>query len=188
MIVIIIPAKGKSSRLPNKNMNLLLGRPMLDYSVDWARDSSRADKILLSTDCDVIAAHAGLLDVEVVRRSEALGGDVPIIEVYRHAVAEIENDGLSVSVVVGLQPDHPDRDLTVDETMEIFENEGVDRLISIDSAGTKSGAHYVLSRHFLDTGESRKDVTVTDDCTNIHFSQDLERAEARLRAARTEKS
>ncbi len=37
MIVIIIPAKGGSSRLPNKNMAPLGGRPMLDYSVEAAK-------------------------------------------------------------------------------------------------------------------------------------------------------
>ena len=36
MIIIIIPAKGVSNRLPNKNMTPINGRPMIDYSIDQA--------------------------------------------------------------------------------------------------------------------------------------------------------
>jgi hypothetical protein len=114
-----------------------------------------------------------------VRRPESLGGEVPIIEVYRHALTNIpERD--KVSVLVGLQPDHPDRNLSVDEAIAAFEREGADVLASAEADGTKNGAHYVLSRHFVDTGEARKKVTITDDCTNVHFQHDLARAEARL--------
>ena len=57
---------------------------------------------------------------------------------------------------------------------------GADRLMSKQADGTKNGAQYVLSRHFVESGESRGDVTIIDDCTNIHFPADLERAAQRL--------
>ena len=194
MIVIVIPAKGASNRLPNKNMTTINGRPMIDYAIDRALASTRAAAVYVSTDSDDIAAHAKtrgvalenpqrLVDadiaVRVIRRPESLGGEVPIIDVYRHALAHMP-DGDTVSVVVGLQPDHPDRDIGVDESLEIFEREGADRLMSTQADGTKNGAHYVLSRHFVESGESRADVTIIDDCTNIHFPADLERATQRL--------
>jgi len=91
-----------------------------------------------------------------------------------------ELDDPKISVIVGFQPDHPDRDIGVDETIEIFEAEGADRLMSTQADGVKNGAHYVLSRHFVESGESRGDVTIIDDCTNIHFPADLERATQRL--------
>lgn len=181
MIVIIIPAKGASNRLPNKNMTPINGRPMIDYTIDEALASKRGETIYVSTDSDAIAAHAMARGIKVVRRPESLGGEVPILEVYRHALANIP-EGPQVSVVVGLQPDHPDRDVTVDETIAILESEGVDRVMSKEANGTKSGAHYVLTRHFVDSGESRKDITIVDDCTNIHYPADLERAAARLAA------
>ncbi len=185
MIVIVIPAKGGSSRLPNKNMAPLGGRPMLDYSVDAAKACAEADAIYLSTDSDAIAAHAESLGVSVIRRPESLGGDVPIIDVYRHAVARIEEvggGGARVETVIGLQPDHPDRDMGVAEALDIFRREGADRLMSTEADGTKNGAHYVLSRHFLDTGDSRKDMVIVDDCTNVHYQQDLDRAAKRIAA------
>ena len=179
MIVIIIPAKGRSGRLPNKNMAPINGTPMIDYAIDDALASERADAVYVSTDNDAIAAHAEARGVPVIRRDESLGGEVPIIEVYRHAVVNLSQH--DIGVVVGLQPDHPDRDVSVDAAIAEFEREEADRLLSTEADGTKNGAHYILSRRFLETGDSRKDVVIMDDCTNIHFQADLERAAARLR-------
>ncbi len=181
MIVIVIPAKGASNRLPNKNMAPINGRPMIDYAIDDALASKRASAVYVSTDSDAIAEYAKKRGIPVIRRPELLGGEVPIIEVYRHALANMK-DGAKVTVVVGLQPDHPDRDLSVDETIAVLEREKADVVASTETNGTKNGAHYVLSRHFVDTGEPRKKAVVIDDCTNIHFPADLERAAARLKA------
>ena len=183
MVVIIIPAKSASTRLPNKNMHPLNGRPMIDYSIDAALESRPAECVYVSTDGDAIAAHASARGTGVIRRPTTLGGEVPIIDVYRHALAHVA-DGDSVSVIVGLQPDHPDRDVSIDEALAIFEREDADRLMSKQADGLKNGAHYILSRHFVDTGESRRDVVITDDCTNVHFPADLERAAIRLAARR----
>ncbi len=180
MIVIVIPAKGHSTRLHNKNMLPVNDRPMIDYAIDQALASRKAKAVHVSTDSDLIAAHAERRGVPVIRRPESLGGEVPIIEVYRHALANMPG-GDTVSVVVGLQPDHPDRDVTVDESISRFEDGDADVLNSTEADGTKNGAHYVLSRHFVDTGEARRTVTITDDCTNIHFKDDLTRASARLK-------
>jgi CMP-N-acetylneuraminic acid synthetase len=179
MIVTIIPAKGGSTRLPNKNMTIVNGKPLLAYSIEWARNSKQVENIFVSTDSDEIESYCNEAKVAVIRRPESLGGDVPIIEVYRHAIENI-NDGDKVQSLIGLQPDHPDRDLTIDETLNMFLNEDADRLMSTESDGTKNGAHYILSRHFIDTETSRKDIVVVDDCTNIHFQEDLERASKRL--------
>lgn len=179
MIIIVIPAKGASTRLPNKNMTEINGRPMLDYAIDDALKSKRADAIFVSTDDDAIVAHVEARDIPVIRRPVSLGGDVPIIEVYRHALANI-NGGGKVEIVVGLQPDHPDRDIGIDETIAMFEEIGADVLNSTERDGTKNGAHYVLSRHFIESGEARETITVVDDCTNIHFEKDLQRAAERL--------
>ena len=180
MILVVIPAKGGSSRLPGKNMAALNGRPMIDYSIAQARASNLAHRIVVSTDDDAIDRHARGLGVEVVRRPTSLGGDVPILDVYRHALAALNDP--HISVIVGLQPDHPDRNVSVDEAIRELREHGADRVMTRQADGTKNGAHYVLSRHFIDTGVSRKDVVLVDDCTNIHYAADLERAAQRLAA------
>lgn len=180
MIAAIIPAKGGSTRLPNKNMALLNGRPMIDYTILAAQESDRVDCIYVSTDSDEIAAHAKAMGVDVIRRPTSLGGDVPLVEVFQHALAALDDP--NIEIVVGFQADHPDRNVSLNEALEIFEAEGADRLMSTEADGTKNGAHYILSRRYLETGESRKDTVIVDDCTNVHYQSDLDKAAQRLAA------
>ena len=180
MNVVVIPAKGNSNRLPNKNMLLINGRPMIDYSIADAKASQHVSAVYVSTDSNEIESHAYTMGVNVIRRPRNLGGETPIIDVYRHALSSIDDP--LIDVVVGLQPDHPDRNVSISEALAIFDQERADHLISKDANGTKNGAHYILRRSFLERGVSRKTVSIVDDCTNIHYKEDLERAAARLAA------
>lgn len=174
MILVVIPAKGGSSRLPNKNMTMLMGRPMIDYAIEEARQSKRADRIVISTDDDAIAAHAAAQGVEVVRRSVELGGDVPLFDVYLHAARQI---GLEqVDILIGLQADHPDRNVRVDDALAFFEQEGADLLTSTEADGTKNGSYKIYDRRMLATGTPTKEVVLVDDCTNVHYAADLDKA------------
>ena len=180
MIVIVIPAKAASSRLPNKNMRDLNGRPMIDYSIRQARQSKRANAVWVTTDSEEIADHVAAQGVDVVRRSTALGGDVPLFDVYRHAAETIGID--EIDVLIGLQVDHPDRTVGVDEAMKFFEESGADYLTSSEADGTVNGAYKIYTRAMLKTGEPTSHVVLVDDCTNIHYAEDLAKASERLSA------
>ena len=185
MIVIVIPAKGFSTRLPNKNMALINGRPMLSYAIKQALDSQIADSVYISTDSDVIEEYCAESVLQIIRRPLSLGGETPLIDVYRHAIKSIDNED-NLDILVGLQPDHPDRNVSIDETIEILRREQADRLISKEQNGTKNGAHCLLTKHYIDTGVSRKDVAIVDSCTNVHTADDLALAAKRLAARSAE--
>ena len=53
--VAIIPARGGSKRIPNKNIKVFAGQPIIAYSINAARDSNLFDRIILSTDSEEIA-------------------------------------------------------------------------------------------------------------------------------------
>ena len=178
MILIVIPAKGESSRLPNKNMSVLNGQPMLAYAIADARKSRRADRIVVSTDSDKIAHYCADRNIEVVRRPRTLGGDVPLFDVYRHAADQIGID--QVKILIGLQPDHPDRTVAVDEALAFFEREGADLLTSTEADGTKNGAYKIYTQAMLKTGTPNKEVILVDNCTNVHYAADLEKAARHL--------
>ena len=180
MIVAIIPAKGGSKRLPNKNMSMINGQPMINFAIEYVRKSKLVDKIYISTDSDDISIHCKNLGCEVIRRPTSLGGETPIIEVYRDALNKIKDNEL-VEILVGVQPDHPDRDISVDDAIDIFKENKADRLLSTEADGTKNGAHYILSKSFLTTDISINDHIVIDDCTNVHYESDLIKASLRLK-------
>ncbi|MDC0074727.1 2-C-methyl-D-erythritol 4-phosphate cytidylyltransferase [Alphaproteobacteria bacterium] len=179
MIIGIIPAKESSTRLPGKNMIKLNGKPLIDYSIEAALNSKHINKIYISTDSDKIDNHSKQMGLEVIRRPVSLGGDTPLLDVFRHAINKlsIKNN----FTVVGVQADHPDRRVSLDNAIEIFLKEKVDRLMSKQKNGVKNGAHYILSDYYVIKEHSRKDITIIDDCTNIHYEEDLKRASLYLK-------
>ena len=50
MIVAVIPAKGGSKRLPNKNMHIINGKPLLEYTVRYVKESKLINDFYVTTD------------------------------------------------------------------------------------------------------------------------------------------
>lgn len=77
MKVAILPARGGSKRIPRKNIRPFLGRPIIAYSIDAARESGCFDRIIVSTDDDEIAEVAESYGAEApFRRPAELADDM----------------------------------------------------------------------------------------------------------------
>ena len=50
MNVAVIPARGGSKRIPQKNIKQFCGKPMISYSIEVASRSGIFDDIIVSTD------------------------------------------------------------------------------------------------------------------------------------------
>ena len=68
MNIAIIPARGGSKRIPNKNIKPFAGKPIISYSIEAARESGVFDKIIVSTD-----------DEEIMRTAIEYGAQVPFV-------------------------------------------------------------------------------------------------------------
>ncbi|HET6493555.1 MAG TPA: acylneuraminate cytidylyltransferase family protein, partial [Burkholderiales bacterium] len=73
--IAIIPARGGSKRLPRKNIIDFLGRPIIAYTIDAARESACFDTVVVSTEDEEIASIAAAFDVRVDRRTPELATD-----------------------------------------------------------------------------------------------------------------
>lgn len=71
----MVPARGGSKSIANKNLVAVNGTPLLDYGVRAAQASKRFERIICSTDDDGIAAHAVELGIEADRRPVELATD-----------------------------------------------------------------------------------------------------------------
>jgi CMP-N,N'-diacetyllegionaminic acid synthase len=178
MIVVIIPAKASSKRLKNKNMRLVNGKPLIQYTINYAKESNLIDDVYISTDSKKIINFSKKIKIKTIKRSKKLSGETPIIEVYRHALKKINKK--KIKIIVGLQVDHPDRNLILDRLIKKFIIKKLDFLFSVDKNNIKNGAHYILSRRYLLSGIMKKKFKVVDDCTNIHYLKDLKKAEKNL--------
>ena len=74
-VLAFIPARGGSKALPNKNLLLLNGEPLIDYTINVAQDSRLFDRIVVSTDSSAIAERAISASVEVHNRPTHLSTD-----------------------------------------------------------------------------------------------------------------
>jgi CMP-N-acetylneuraminic acid synthetase len=127
----VIPARGGSKGIPNKNIIDVAGNPLIYYTIREAKNS-RLDKVVVSTDCDMVAAVCRDLDVEVVKRPEKLAEDAsPTLPVLQHALRVQEDE--SYGAVVTLQPTSPLRRARhIDEALTLFEsNLESDSLVSV---------------------------------------------------------
>ena len=119
MSVAIIPAKGKSNRLPNKNMKLIDNKPMLHYTIDYVKKSRLVKDFFVSTEDKKIIDYCNLTGTKTIKRSENLCGETLIIDVYNlflkknaDYLSSVEKDGtkngayfiLSKNVIFGENP------------------------------------------------------------------------------------
>jgi pseudaminic acid cytidylyltransferase len=95
MNVAIIPARGGSSRIRLKNIKKFAGRPIIEYSVEAARESGLFGRIIVSTDSDEIAKVAKQAGAEVpfMRPAELGKNEVNIADVVHHAVTWLMENG-----------------------------------------------------------------------------------------------
>ena len=111
-ILAIIPARGGSKGLKNKNILSLLGHPLIAYSIKSALDSEKINRVLVSTDSEEIAEVAKLYGAEVpfmrpVEYAQDMSTDM---EVFIHALNWLKkNEDYIPDIIVQLRPTSPVR-------------------------------------------------------------------------------
>ncbi len=92
MILAVIPARGGSKRIPQKNIRPFCGQPIIGYSIECAKRANIFDRIIVSTDSAEVADVARQFGAEVpFMRPDHLSDDhTPTIPVVKHAVESIE--------------------------------------------------------------------------------------------------
>lgn len=133
-IVIVIPARGGSKGLKNKNIMPLLEKPLIGYTIDAAKESSLADKIVVSTEDPEIAACAEALGIQVINRPKEYATDeAPIEWALRHTVTTLQDtEGYSADIIVWLQANVPIRKPgQVDKAIQKLIDTGADTVLTV---------------------------------------------------------
>jgi CMP-N,N'-diacetyllegionaminic acid synthase len=128
-VVGLIPAREGSKGIPRKNLAPVAGKPLLAWTVDAARASESVTRAVVSTDWDEAATFAREVGAEVLGRPPELASDdTPMLEVVRHALAELGR----CDVLVLLQPTSPLRRAEhVDEAVRLLLESGADSVLSV---------------------------------------------------------
>lgn len=137
--IAIIPARGGSKRLHNKNILPLGGIPLIAHSILYAKKNSAIiDAIYVSTDDATIKKIALEYGAQVIDRPESLSGDLePTVSALKQVLESIEGE---VEHVILLQPTNPLRpqDLLA-AAFEVYQQGKYDSLFTVSRNHQKLG-------------------------------------------------
>jgi len=139
----IVPARSGSKGIPGKNLRVLRGKPLLQYTAESALAARRLTRVILSTDHEEIAALGRRCGLEVpfLRPAALADDDSPMLPVVQHAIRWLEAQDEYFDAACVLQPTNPlRRPDDIDGAIELLERTGADSVISFVDAGEKQPA------------------------------------------------
>jgi CMP-N,N'-diacetyllegionaminic acid synthase len=149
-VLAVVPARGGSKGLPEKNIRSLGGRPLLQFTIEAAAGARRVSEWIISTEDDEIARVAESLGAPVPfrRPAEFATDDAAALPVMRHAVLFMEAARARLyDAVMMLQPTTPFRTAAdIDAAIDLLGATGADSVISV----VPVGGHHPARMKFLD--------------------------------------
>lgn len=133
-ILSLIPARGGSKGIPNKNIVKLNGLPLISYTITASLSSQYIDSTVVSTDSADIAETAKKYGASVpfMRPMELASDRAKTIDAVLHAISVLEEKGENFDVLILLQPTQPLRTAKdIDAAIECFFERGQRSLVSV---------------------------------------------------------
>jgi CMP-N,N'-diacetyllegionaminic acid synthase len=182
-LIAIIPARGGSKRLENKNIYPLRGKPLIHYSIEACQQSSAIHKIFVSTDSSEIASVSRQAGASVIIRPDELADDqTPKIIAIRQAIEQLTSDGVVFDDVAIIQANSPQiLSSHIDEAYALMLTHNLWEVMSADSNGVQNAAIRIIRKEvafqqFL----SAHCGFVTCDLLDVHTIEDIGTLEKRM--------
>lgn len=104
--ICILPARGGSKRIPNKNIKNFKGKPILSHAINIALQSKLFERVIVSTDSPQIAEIAEISGAEVpfLRPSEISDDYTTTRAVILHAIDFLENEFYDFDTICCMYP------------------------------------------------------------------------------------
>ena len=108
--LIIIPARGSSKRIKNKNLVKILNKPLISWTINFAKKLRKKDyDIVVTSDCTKIKKICRIENINFLQRPKKIANDYATMhEVIFHA---LNNLNQNYKYIVLLQPTSPLRKL-----------------------------------------------------------------------------
>lgn len=107
-IVALIPARAGSKSIPNKNLALLGGKPLLVHAIDAALAVPEIDAVIVSSDGDAILAAARAAGAQAWQRPDHLATDQALVkDTIRDVIDRLQAAGEAADIMVLLEPTCP---------------------------------------------------------------------------------
>ena len=143
----LIPARGGSKGVPEKNIKNLGDKPLLTYTSEVALQSHYLSEVILSSDNPQIITVAKELGVAVpfIRPSVLALDTTPTIDVIIHALEWYQAQNIFFDAVCLLQVTSPFRIVSfLDAAIEKFMASGCDSLVSVQQVPPEYNPHWTF--------------------------------------------
>ena len=131
----IIPARGGSKGIPEKNLKLIAGKPLIAWTIEQALNASLLDRVIVSTDSEEISEIALMYGAEVpFKRPSKLSTDESTTEASLiHCVDWLKaNEDFDPENIILLQCTSPIRnENSIDQAIIKFKDEKAGSLLSV---------------------------------------------------------
>ena len=132
-IVAVIPARGGSQRLPGKNIKLLVGKPLIAWTIEAAINSQLVNTVVVSSDDDEILKIANKYPVEVQKRPDYLAtATATTFETLVSCLNVLAEEGREFEQIMLLQPTSPLRTSEdIDRAVQLKKDSGASSVIGV---------------------------------------------------------
>jgi N-acylneuraminate cytidylyltransferase len=139
--VVVIPARGGSKRFPDKNIYPLDGKPLIAYSINYAKAYDDTLDVYVSTDSQRIADVSRDFGAKIIQRPPELAEDhVSTAAALQHFAYELTKAQIEFDYVILLQPTNPLRpDDLLKDAIEIINSGQHDSLMTVSPSYLKFG-------------------------------------------------
>jgi len=137
-VIAFIFARGGSKGLPSKNILNFCGKPLIAWSIEHAKSSSKINNVIVSTDCNEIAKIALKYgaDVPFIRPLELAQDNTPEWLAWQHALKFVKEKTKSYpKIMVSIPTTSPLRSVDdIDACINLFEKKKPDAVITVSEA------------------------------------------------------
>lgn len=147
-ILAIIPARGGSKGLPEKNIYPINGKPLIAYTIDAALKSKYISTTVVSSENDAILKVSSNIGADIIKRPAEFATDEASSEsVIIDAIKQMGEKGNKFDIIVLLQPTSPLRnERDIDAALELMISEKASAIISVVNIGTKPFKAYYQNK------------------------------------------
>lgn len=176
-VTVIIPARGGSKRLKNKNAYPIWSMPMIYWAIKACKDSSHNPEVWVTTDSSDIAILAKSFGAEIIMRGEATSNDFAFKQAaIREAARFIDSQKGPSEIYISLQPNSPEiKGYHIDEAIDKLISYDKNEIISTDNNQMQNGAFRVFKGSYV----YQQDLSTncgfyTCELHDVHTKEDVE--------------
>lgn len=174
-IVGIIPARGGSKRIPDKNIKDISGKPLIAYTIIEAKKSKYLDRLIVTTDDEKIAkiSRSYGADVPFIRPKELAKDKSNVIDTLIHAVNYLESEEkYSPDIIVLLEPTSPLRTVEdVDSAIKKHLETNADSIVGVVKGDNRHPlkAKIIKDNKLVDYLFEEKKIIRSQDLPEVYF-------------------